>query len=251
MALTAQQSNLIARFNKLRMFGFADMLMNQFNNPSAYLEATYEEKLEDCLSAYEQYLESSRFLRLKRAACLTDSITLNEMSQNPPLGLERDQIRFLIRNTWIENSVKNIIISGPCGVGKSCLANAIAIHSCKSGYKTLFYKATELLEDLAHKDNGDRIRYRKKLLKTSVLILDDFGIKGLSEEAIYELYLMLDNRYDKCPVIVTTQLKPEGLLSYLGKVSTRSEAIIERLCKPAVFINLTGDSKRPERRVTD
>ena len=248
MALTVQQSNLIARFNKLRMLGFADMLVNQFNNPSAYLKTTYEEKLEDCLSAHEQYLESARFLRLKRAAGLTDSLTLNELSQNLPLGLKHEQIRFLICNTWIENGVENIIISGPCGVGKSCLANAIAIHACKSGYKTLFYKATELLEDLAHKDNKDRIKYRQKLLKTSVLILDDFGIKALSEEAIYELYLMLDSRYNKSPVIITTQLKPEGLLSYLGKVNTRSEAIIERLCKPAVFINLTGDSKRPERR---
>ena len=56
MALTAQQSNLIARFNKLRLSGFADMLMNQFNNSAAYIEATYEDKLEDCLSAHEQYL---------------------------------------------------------------------------------------------------------------------------------------------------------------------------------------------------
>ena len=250
MALTAQQSNLIARFNKLRLSGFADMLMNQFNNSAAYIEATYEDKLEDCLSAHEQYLGSARFLRLKKAAGLTDSITLNEISQKLPLGLDREQIRYLIRNTWIENAVENIIISGSCGVGKSCLANAIAIHACKSGYRTLFYKATELLEELAHKDNGDRIKYRNKLLKTSVLILDDFGIKRLSEEAIYELYLMLDSRYNKYPVIVTTQLKPEVLLSYLGKVSTRSEAVIERLCKPAVFINLIGDSKRPERRFT-
>ena len=81
MALTAQQSNLIARFNKLRLSGFADTLMNQFNNSAAYLEATYEDKLEDCLSAHEQYLGSARFLRLKKAAGLTDSITLNEISQ--------------------------------------------------------------------------------------------------------------------------------------------------------------------------
>ena len=81
MALTAQQSNLIARFNKLRLSGFADMLMNQFNNSAAYIEATYEDKLEDCLSAHEQYLGSARFLRLKKAAGLTDSITLNEISQ--------------------------------------------------------------------------------------------------------------------------------------------------------------------------
>lgn len=99
MALTAQQSNLIARFNKLRLSGFADMLMNQFNNSAAYIEATYEDKLEDCLSAHEQYLGSARFLRLKKAAGLTDSITLNEISQKLPLGLEREQIRYLIRNS--------------------------------------------------------------------------------------------------------------------------------------------------------
>ena len=103
---------------------------------------------------------------------------------------------YLIRNTWIENAVEKHYYLRTLRRGKNgAWANAIAIHACKSGYRTLFYKATELLEELAHKDNEDRIKYRKKLLKTSVLILDDFGIKRLSEEAIYELYLMLDSRY--------------------------------------------------------
>lgn len=61
MALTAQQANLIVRFNKLRMSGFADMLTKQFTNPAAYINAGYEEKLEDCLTAQEQYIESAGF----------------------------------------------------------------------------------------------------------------------------------------------------------------------------------------------
>ena len=74
-------------------------------------------------------LESARFLRLKKAAGLTDSITLNEISQKLPLGLDREQIRYLIRNTWIENAVENIIISGPCGVGKN-VPGKCNRHSC-------------------------------------------------------------------------------------------------------------------------
>ena len=71
MALTAQQSNLIARFNKLRLSGFADMLMNQFNNSAAYIEATYEDKLDDCLSAHGYFAQSDP---VKRSFYISDSL---------------------------------------------------------------------------------------------------------------------------------------------------------------------------------
>ncbi len=81
------------------------------------------------------------------------------------------------------------------------------------------------------------------LAKTHVLILDDYGLDTLTEDQRRFLLEILEDRYESCSTIISSQLPVKHWHETIGN-ATLADAILDRLVHNAYQIDLDGDSMR-------
>lgn len=139
---------------------------------------------------------------------------------------------------------ENILITGATGCGKSYLACAIGRQACAFGYKTLYFSMSKFLEKIALcKLEGTLLKFLAQVEKTHLLILDDFGLHPLDASSRLALLQILEDRYGKKSMMITSQLPIGSWYDYIGE-STIADAIMDRLSGNAHRFDLKGDSLR-------
>jgi DNA replication protein DnaC len=138
---------------------------------------------------------------------------------------------------WIRNA-QSLILTGPTGAGKSWLACAFAQLACRQGFSALYLRVPRLFEDLqiAHGD-GSFTRRLAQLARIDVLVLDDWGLQALSENARSDLLEVMDDRVGARSTIVTSQLPIEHWHEWLND-PTLADAILDRLVHQAHKVTL-------------
>jgi len=191
----------------------------------------------------EQYRDDHRNERMLKKSRLRHDAVPEDIHCSTERGLTRDQLVMLMEGTYIKKGC-NILITGLTGVGKSHLACALGRQAISLGYGTLFLSFNRLFEDLgAARLDGTYRKYMNRLAKTPVLILDDFGLKTLDAESALALKDVLDDRYRKGTVIITSQL-PTDKWYELFKEPLHADSVMDRLTAKAHQITLTGKSRR-------
>lgn len=138
----------------------------------------------------------------------------------------------------------NLLIYGKTGEGKTQLGISIGRRLCQDGIATTFFSVNLLFEEVqAERAAGSYLAFVRKLTKSRVLILDDFGLRNYSHEEATTLLDVLEDRYRKGSVIVTSQVDSRGW-SKLFEDPVIAEAIVDRLTNPSQVITLKGGSYR-------
>ena len=83
----------------------------------------------------------------------------------------------------------------------------------------------------------------KKLARTDVLVLDDWGLAKLTAPQRRDLLDILDDRHERRSTVVTSQLPVEHWHKMIGE-PTNADAILDRLVHNAYRITLKGESMR-------
>lgn len=139
---------------------------------------------------------------------------------------------------------ENILITGSTGCGKSYLACAIGRQACAFGYKTLYFSMSKFLEKITLcKLDGTLLKLLTQIEKTHLLILDDFGLQPLDVTSRLALLQIIEDRYGKKSMIITSQLPVGSWYEYIGE-STIADAIMDRLSANAHRFDLKGESLR-------
>jgi len=142
---------------------------------------------------------------------------------------------------------ENLLIIGKTGLGKTHLAIALGKRLCHEGHLTVFLPMNFFFEEIqAAKAAGRYLHYVKNLTKTKVLILDDLGLRNYTHEEATSLVDILEERYQNGPVIVTSQVEPQGWLK-LFEDPVIAEAIVDRLIHPCEKITLNGERSYREK----
>lgn len=147
---------------------------------------------------------------------------------------------------WIKDHF-NILITGPCGAGKSYLACALGHRACLEGYKVLYFRAPRLFPDIAIA-HGDG-RYSKlmcSIAKADLLIIDDWGLSILNDHEQRDLLEILEDRNGIHSTIITSQLPVDNWHEMMGN-PTLADAILDRLVHNAYRIQLKGESIRKKK----
>lgn len=120
-----------------------------------------------------------------------------------------------------------------------------------SGLSVRYLRLPTLLEQLriAHGD-GSYVRLMGQLLKTDLLILDDWGIQPLNRQQRNDLMEVIEDRHDRRSTLIASQLPVDHWHEYIGE-ATLADAILDRLLHGAHRLNLTGESMRKERASID
>ena len=143
---------------------------------------------------------------------------------------------------------ENVLFSGPTGVGKSHLANALGVETLKREMKVLSYPLRHLLKSLhASRANGGYSRMLARVLKVDLLIPDDFGLYPLTGQESQDLYEIISGRYEHGSVIVTSNRAfrewPEMFHDDL-----LDSATLDRLTHHAHTVTIRGKSYRQRSR---
>jgi len=142
---------------------------------------------------------------------------------------------------------ENLLILGKTGLGKSFLAIALGKRLCQEGHGTVFLSVNFLFEEIqAAKAAGRYLNYVRSLTKTKALILDDLGLRNYTHEEATALMDILEERYQKGALIVTSQVEPQGWLK-LFEDPVIAEAIVDRLIHPCQKITLKGERSYREK----
>ena len=91
--------------------------------------------------------------------------------------------------------------------------------------------------------DGTYLKLLTHLERTPLIILDDFGIQPIDQNTRLTLLQMLEDRYNRQSIIITSQLPVNKWHEYLND-PTLADAIMDRLTAKAVRIELKGESLR-------
>jgi DNA replication protein DnaC len=160
--------------------------------------------------------------------------------------LTKAKIKELSELSFLHN-LENLLILGKTGLGKTHLAIALGKRLCQEGHPTQFLPVNFLFEEIqAAKAAGRYLNYVRSLIKAKVLILDDLGLRNYTHEEATSLMDILEERYHKAPLIVTSQVEPQGWLK-LFEDPVIGEAIVDRLIHPSQKITLKGEKSYREK----
>ena len=139
---------------------------------------------------------------------------------------------------------ENIILTGPSGVGKSYLSQALGHQACLTDYKVIYCNTGRLFARLKlAKVDGTYLKELNKLNNAHLLILDDFGLQSFDNFARETLMDIIDDRFGKNSTIVSAQIPVSTWYELIGE-GTIADAILDRLVNSSHRIKLTGESLR-------
>lgn len=206
-------------------------------------KAGYEEFLMMLLEDEYERRQAGRLLRRLRQAGFEEEKTLEgfDWGFNPQIPVKR--IKQFANCTYIEKK-ENIFLLGPVGVGKTHIAQALGHIACRIGHDVLFTKAANMFRYL-HGGRADQSWERRIKQYTSIdlLIIDDFGLKPLTQFQSDDFYEIINERYMKKSTIFTGNRTIEDWHKLFPDPVIANSAM-DRIAHNAHQIIMTGESYR-------
>jgi DNA replication protein DnaC len=235
-------NNLVQTARKLRLSG---------------LLATLEMRLQEATShqlAHEQFLElvfqdelnvrAHRLLeRRKTAAAFRELKPLDDFDWDFNPSIKRGQIYDLATGNFVRQN-RDLLLLGPPGVGKSCLAQAIGYGAIRAGFVVGYCSVFDLVRDLqADGSPAQAQRTLNRFLKPDLLAIDDFGMKHFPTKSAECLLEIIVRRHQNRSTLMTSNRPIEEWGQLLGDVPAAT-AILDRFLQQAEIIQITGRSYR-------
>ena len=193
------------------------------------LECEYREKLK-----IERLIKTAGFYNRKRfSGFCFDEVKLP--SDVTPAYLKEG--RFI-------EEVKNLILYGNVGTGKTHLATAIGIEACNRGMKVGFYRTANLVNQLSDaKKAGTLSKLFNNLRKLDLLICDEWGYVPMDRASAQILFQVISDSYERRSVIITTNLEFSRWVGIFYD-EQMTAAMIDRLVHHSYLLLFDGQSNR-------
>lgn len=236
----------LAKLHALRLTGMAKAFTDQLQLPEIHA-LSFEERLGLLVDRELTDRDNRRLQTRLRTAALRHSACLEEIDYRAARGLDKSLMTQLATCQWVRHH-HNVLLIGPTGIGKTWLVCALAQKACRDGLTARYTRLPKLFPELAlAKGDGRYRKLMKDFANTDLLVLDDFGLAALTEEQRRDLLELLEDRYQRCSTLITSQFPVEHWHDRIGD-PTLADAILDRLVHNAYRLTLTGDSLRKRQQ---
>jgi DNA replication protein DnaC len=241
------QNSTIEKMKHLRLFGMAETYYQSLQD-HLYQDYTLDQFTALLVDQEWEERQNRRIKSLVKQASFRSQISSHDIDYTTNRNLDKNQFERLLGLNFLKQA-ENIIFTGPTGVGKSHLAQAIGIAACQMLYKVQYYNTTRLMEDVKiAKLDGTYIKLLKRIQKMDLLVLDDFGLMPFDQYARQALMDILEDRYGKTSTIVVSQIPVAQWHGTIGE-GTIADAILDRLVHASHRISLEGESLRKKKKL--
>ena len=232
----------LQQLHELKLNGMEASYRRQLELP-VHLQFEAHELIAQLVQAELLARNNERTASYLKQAKLRITVMPEQINCSVARNLTKQQLSTLTEGYYIKQG-EPVLITGATGCGKSYLACALGHQACMQGYKTMYLNMNRLIEKITlAKLDGTYLKLLNQLERVPLLILDDFGLQPLNHIVKLALLQILEDRYAKRPVIITSQLPVSKWHEYINE-PTLADAILDRLTAKAHRIELKGESMR-------
>lgn len=236
-------THALIHLRQLKLGGMAHALQTQLEQVSTYEGLPFIERLSLLLEQENLSREQRKQERLIRQARFKLSASVQAIDYQHPRNITQSQIAQLAQGDWI-NRAQNLLVTGPCGSGKTYLACALGHNACLHGYSVRYYRLSRLLLELTQaKADGSYHKRLTQLAKVQLLVIDDWGLEPLNQAHRNDLMEIMDDRHEHTSTLMISQLPTDQWYASIGD-NTLADAILDRLMHNAHRLPLKGESMR-------
>ena len=238
--MNAQQT--VEKMKLMRLHAMAE-LYHQAASQNMYQQLTQDEWMTMLIDHQWEDRQNRKITRLIRTSAMTLNISVQDVDYTSNRKLDKTQYERMLSLSFIKNK-ENLILTGPAGIGKSYLAQAIGYQACHMLHKTQYFILARLFDHVRKwQVEGKYLQYLNGLHKTSLLIIDDFGLHPFKKGDAQILLDIIENRHLKASTIINPQIPVKGWHELIGE-GTIADAILDRIVNTAHRIELDGHSMR-------
>jgi DNA replication protein DnaC len=233
----------LTTLRQLKLPGMATALQSQLEQIGTYEGLAFMERLtllveQECLNRQQRKQH-----RLIRQARFKLAATVQDIDYQHPRNITKTRIAQLAQSDWIKRG-HNLLLTGPCGSGKTFIGCALGHSACLRGYSVRYYRLSRLFLELTQaKADGSYHKRLKLLAKTQLLIIDDWGLEKLNPAQRNDLMEIMDDRHGHTSTVMISQLPTDQWYTGIGD-NTLADAILDRLMHNAHRLQLKGESMR-------
>ena len=234
--------DLVPMLKKLRLSGVLQSL-DLRTQQAADDNLALSEFLYRLLADEVERREAKQLMQRIRRANFEHAKTIEDFDFTFNASIPKAKILELATCSFIERH-DNVLIVGPTGTGKSHLAQALGHRACRAGFSVAYFGAHEMLLQLrAARGDGS---YEKRILRFTspdLLLVDDLGLRGLSQDEPADLYEIVRRRYEHGSTIISSNRAVEEWPPMFGN-PLLAAAAMDRLIHHAHVLVIDGDSYR-------
>lgn len=229
--------NIEEKMRKLRLGGMAKKWREvKYKNVEQYMDELLEIELSEReVNTINRKIKNAKFSVIKTF----DDFVWHTGIQIPD-GITQEEIeRF-----EFTGKKENLIFLGSVGTGKTHLASAITMNVCKSGKTARFFTAVELANLLIDKNKRNALSFFfDEIKKHDLIVIDEIGFVPLHKEAADLIFQVISLCYEKCSLIITSNLEFSQWNTVFGD-NRLTAALIDRLIHHSHIFVFSGESFR-------
>jgi DNA replication protein DnaC len=159
-----------------------------------------------------------------------------------PTKIERELIERALTLDFLAEA-RNLVLVGRNGLGKTMIAQNLCHAAVLAGYSVRFRSAAALLEELHRQSPEGRRQKLRTYANVGLLCVDEVGYLSFDDKAADLLYEVVNRRYERKPVILTTN-RPFKEWNEVFPNASCIVTLLDRLLHHADVTVIEGNSYR-------